>query len=114
MNDIPGWIEHLYSRGDASHALHTGFLLNITYDFITDVVEAHADGRSQLRQNALNRLESSADNEIALSLIFLAVVGHAEDASNVSALLHHPSELVQKAAKGCVFALNRPGRKDSS
>lgn len=112
MNDIPGWIELLFRRGDASRALSTSFLLDLTYRNVNEAVEAHEDGPFQLRQTALGRLDSAVDTEVANALIFLAIVGRPEDTHKVLSLVKLPSEWVQKAAKTRLFALSRPRREN--
>jgi hypothetical protein len=107
MNDLPGWIQFLYKRGSAGHALHTGLLLDLTNESIAEEADAHPGGRQQLREVALSELESGDLQNVALSLVYLSVVGQAEDLNAVERFANHGSDLVQRAARTCQYQLHR-------
>lgn len=105
MNELPGWIQMLYKRLTAYHALHTAFLHESAKSQIAEMADGQPNGRQQLRETALSNLSSSDPSVIALSLVFLSVVGEAQDTAHATNLLNHTSDLVQRAAKACQFAL---------
>jgi len=110
MNDRPGWIQLLYERHTAGWALHTAFLLNFHQDFVAEEADAQPDGREQLRQVALSELNSHDLHFVAMSLLFLGVVGQSDDVPAVEAFVAHPSDLIQKAARASLFELKRKKR----
>ena len=110
MHDHPGWIQLLYKRHSAWHALHTAFLLNSTNDNIAEQVDALPNGREQLRRVALSELASDDPGVIALSLVYLGVVGIHDDLAAAESFLGHPSDLVVRAAKVCRYALRHAVR----
>jgi hypothetical protein len=111
MDDYPGWIQLLYKRKSASHALHTSFLLHLTNSDIAQLANFQPDGRDQLRKIAILELNSEDTQIIALSLVFLGVVGQPDDLVYVEPFVNHPFDLVRKAARTCQFEL-RQGSKD--
>ena len=107
MNDVPRWIFSLYRTSNAGHALTTSFLLDLTRSQITEMAEAQLDGRQHLRQFALDEISSNDPEVVALSLIFLSVVGDAEDLAAVEGAMTHDSDLVRRAARVCQYELQR-------
>lgn len=107
MNDRPGWILSMYKRGSAGHALHTAFLLNFTNENIAELADIEPDGRDQLRQVALSELGSEDPQVVALSLVFLGVVGRPEDLPAVLPFVDGQSDLVRRAARACQFELRQ-------
>jgi hypothetical protein len=105
MNDRPGWIQLLYKRHTAGYALSTAFLLDFMTEFIAGEADAQPDGREQLRRVALIELESHDPQLVAFSLVCLSVVGQPDDLSAVKRFITHPSDLVQRAARTCLFKL---------
>lgn len=111
MPETPAWISLLFKRSKACHALHTGFLLELTNRDTRELVDAYPDGNRLLRQVSLERLNSSNPHTLALSLIFLGVVGSLEDVSHAESFLDHSSDLVQRAAKTCCYELKQASRE---
>jgi hypothetical protein len=110
MNERPGWIQLLYERHNAWHALHSAFLLHGFKDFVAGEADAQPDGRGQLRQVALSELRSDDPHSVAMSLLFLGVVGHLDDLPAVETFITHPSDLIQKAARASLFELKRKNK----
>jgi hypothetical protein len=110
MNDRPGWIQLLYKRGSAGHALHSGFLLNLTAESVAEVAASQPNGREELREVAMTELESDDSQAVALSLVYLGVVGKPEDLPAVDRFADHPSDLIRKAARACLFGLRQAAR----
>jgi hypothetical protein len=114
MNHRPGWIQLLYKRSNAGHALHTGFLLNITNENIAEIADSHIGGREQLREVALTELDSDDSQILALSLLFLGIAGQPEDFTIIKKFVDHPSDLIQKAARACRFELLQARNKSEN
>jgi hypothetical protein len=110
MTDTPGWIQVLYKGLNAGHALHTAFLHNLTQSQIAEMADGQPNGRRELRDTALSQASSSDPRIVALSLVFLSVVGEAEDSALAAALSDHASGLVRRAARACRFALEHRSR----
>ena len=110
MSEYPGWIQVLFSRGSAHHALKTAFLVNSTRTCIENEVDAHHNGRELLRAVALEELSSDNIDNVAYSLVCLSVVGRPADLVNVEPYVTHTSDLVCRAAKSCRFALKQLSR----
>jgi hypothetical protein len=110
MNDRPGWIQLLYKRHNAEWALHTAFLLSFYQHLVAEEADTQPDGREQLRQVALSELNSHDPHYVAMSLLFLGVVGQLDDIPAVESSVDHPTELVQKAAQASLFELKRKTR----
>jgi hypothetical protein len=113
MADRPIWVEVLLKRHSASHALGTGFLLDLTFKRLAEEADTHEHGARDLRQAACELLSSHEEDEIALSAIIMGVVGLPEDLPRIEPLKQHPSELVRKAASACLFAIGRRKRATS-
>ena len=105
-----GWIDLLFKRHTAFHALKTGFLLNLSQKQLKEESESHPNGPHALRKAALEQLKSGHLEFVAFALVVLSVVGQAEDLSRVDGFIEHPDELVRKAACACRFKLRRPNR----
>ncbi len=102
-----GWIELLYKRHRAGHALHSAYLLNLTNSFIAEEADSVEDGRSLLREAALSHLASENAEVVAQSLLYLGVVGSHRDLEVVNQFTEHESDLVQRAARACSFELRK-------
>ena len=110
MIDTPGWIQILYARGCASHALKTAFLLNLTNSDVAETAASQPEGRKLLREVALNQLESDNEEVVAQSLLFLRVVGQQEDLCFVERFLVNASDLIQRAARVACYELKQMAR----
>jgi hypothetical protein len=110
MNDVPGWIQLLYKRHTPEYALQTAFLLDFVRGSVAEQADAQPDGREQLRQIAVRKVESHDPQTVAWSLICLGVVGLPEDLSMVERFIAHPSDSIQRAARACQFQLKKNGR----
>ncbi len=108
--DHPGWIQFLYKRDSADYSLRSAFLLKFTNEILAEKVCSEPDGREQLRQAALAELGSEDPEVVALSLVYLGVVGRPEDLPTVQRFVDDPSELVRRAARTCAFELTHPGK----
>ncbi|MFZ1936605.1 MAG: hypothetical protein WCB27_07100 [Thermoguttaceae bacterium] len=110
MNDRPGWIQLLYDRHTAEPALRTACLLHLSQGFIAGEADAQPAGREQLRKAALDEVESDDPQFVGFSLICLGVVGEPEDLPVVTGFTDHPSDLIQRAARTCLFELEQKKR----
>ena len=110
MNDRPGWIRLLYERHTAWRALHTAFLLNSFKGFVSEEADARPNGRGQLREVALAELNSPDPQCVAISLLFLGIVGQLSDMPAVEAFVTHESDLVQRASRASLFQLKQNGK----
>jgi hypothetical protein len=110
MKDRPIWIQLLYKRHSASYALHSAFLLEFVNGLVVAEADAQPNGREQLRQVALSELNSPDPQVVAISLLFLGVVGRPNDISAVEGFGNHQSDLVQKAARTSLFELRQENR----
>ena len=72
----PIWVDVLFKR-------RTGYLLNQEQKLLEAEAHAHVQGRDSLRRAALEELESSLAERVALALMMLSVVGEREDLSRV-------------------------------
>ena len=111
MDAEPGWILSLCRGQNADHALTSAFILDLTKSHITDIVDSQLDGRGQLRRFALRQISSAEPGYVALSLIFLSIVGESKDLQTVEGLTAHSSNLVRRAARVCEYDLKRADRK---
>ncbi len=105
MTDRPGWIDLIFKRWNAGHALSTSFLLNSTNQEIAELSDGQPNGREQLRQASLDELASDDSRSVALALVFLGVVGRVDELPRIEQFVQHPSELVRRAARCCRFEL---------
>jgi len=96
MNDRPGWIQLLYERHTASYALHTAFLLKFVNGLIIEEADAQPSGREKLRQVALSELDSPDRQVVAMSLLFLGMVGQAADLPTIRNLVAHECDSYPK------------------
>lgn len=112
MPDRPGWIQHLFARSSAEHALSSAFLLDLSQDGVRQAVAANPDGEHALRTAAREELTSADPQTVALALLFLSVVGQSNDLEQVEPLGESESDLVRRAAKACVFHLTQQSRND--
>jgi hypothetical protein len=110
METTAGWIESLFSRHTAAHALSSGFLLKTAYRLIAQEADSKPEARSALRTVALARLLRDEEDAASYSVIVLAVVGLPPDRVVLEPLLDHPSDPVRRAARACLFELKRPER----
>ena len=107
MTDTPGWIQLLFKRSKAESALHSAFLYDLNKANILEEINARPNGPDELRQVALGELDSADPETLAMTLVFLSIVGKPEDLRIVGnlQLADHSSELVRRAAKTCLFDL---------
>lgn len=107
MEDIPGWIQLLYKRRRAQAMLHDAFSVNSANRHLEEQIEGCPEEREQLRDVALRCLSSVDAEEVAQSLVFLGVVGKREDIATIEGYLGDAAELVQRAARLCVFQIRQ-------
>lgn len=100
----------LYKRRKAGHALHSAELLKWTSELVAERAAAEGNGQAELRRVAIQELESGDSETVALSLVFLSVVGQPQDLPKVEPLVAHPSDLIQRAARACRFQLQAMAR----
>ena len=107
MDETPAWIELLYRRLNPYHALVSAFVVDLTQSQLAQAAESNEQGRDKLRQVALAELLNNDSDTVALSLVFLAVVGTSNDLPAVTEFAAHPSDVVRRAANYCLYALRR-------
>ena len=107
MDEEPAWIELLFKRQNRHHCFKTPFLLQLNARQIEESLSLVPEERSHLRRIALQRLESNDIDHVVIALLALFVVGTSEDARTVEPLKAHTDDYVKKAARTCLFELNR-------
>jgi hypothetical protein len=70
-------------------------------------VDGHENGREQLRQDCCVYLQRGDTQVLEQALACLFVIGLATDANAVAPLLHHSDESIGKAARTCLFEIQR-------
>ena len=110
VHERPGWIMALFRSGFSIGNFETSyaaFRLRTVKDLIEDRIPQEPGSREALRQAALEELDNPNHLIVERALFFLLVVGHAIDAKAVKPLKHSPNEVIQKAAKTCLFELRQ-------
>ena len=109
QRELPAGIQLLLRRGSfsCSEAEFVQFRQEHLRKRVTEVAEAHENGRELLREAAAMQLGSGDIDMIDHALAVMFVVGVASDAAVIQPLLSHPADRVQKAARTCLFEIRR-------
>lgn len=108
QREVPVWIETLLSRGfSCSEPEYVHYRQERLRKWITESTQGHENGEQQLRDAALGRLSADDPKALVRALSCLFVVGASSDGGAVEPLTKHSDEAVRKAARTCLFELQR-------
>jgi hypothetical protein len=108
-SQLPFWIEDLLTRMwfSCNEPGHVHLRQGWACERVIQVVDAHENGRQQLRAACITYLQHEDARVVERALTCLLAIGLSSEANAVEPLLEHPEEAVRKAARTCLFELRR-------
>ena len=109
--ELPAWMTPVLARLGFSCA-ENGFVqarVSAMRDHVEAVADSVQNGRAELRAAALRQLTDERPEMVDRAVSCLFVLGTADDLGAIRPLIDHGDVRVQKAARTCVFELERRG-----